>query len=169
MVWLKLRQFISSLQKNVIARPLTTLLCLLVIVYTSSVLVIMFCEKVDYVTATSMVVPAFLGELGMIPSRSLLTQICVLMALFVSIGFLAVITAKAASFFVEFCRKGGVIVKNTNLSNHIIICGWNFQGDRIVGELLRSEVKPQREIVVLANCETRPVDQRQLFLPSGDS
>jgi len=59
-------------------------------------------------------------------------------------------------------------LKNSSLSNHIVICGWNFQGDRIVGELLRSEVKPHREIVVLANHEIRPVKDERVEFVKGD-
>jgi len=165
---LKFRQFIRFLQKQIISRPLISILCLFGFVYISAVLVIMVCEEVGFGTATMMVMPAFLGELGVVQSRSLITQISVLIALFVSIAFLAVITAKATSILVEFCRKGGSIVKNSSLSNHIVICGWNFQGDRIVGELLRSEVKPHREIVVLANHEIRPVKDERVEFVKGD-
>jgi len=168
MVELKFRQFISSLKRRIIRRPLISFLCLLGFVYISAVSVIMVCEGVGFGTATTMVMPAFLGELGMVQSRSLITQISILIALFVSIAFLAVKTAKVTSLLVEFCRKGGSIVKNSSLSNHILICGWNFQGDRIVSELLRSEVKPRREIVVLANCETRPVKDEQVEFVKGD-
>ena len=128
----------------------------------------MICEQVGFGRATSMVMPAILGELGTIESRSLITQVSILAALLVSIVGLAVITAKITSIFVEFCKRGGSIVEKVNLSNHIVICGWNFQGERIVSELMRGQVKPRREIVVLANCESRPVKEESVEYVKGD-
>jgi voltage-gated potassium channel len=128
----------------------------------------MICEQVGFGRATSMVMPAILGELGTIESRSLITQVSILVALLVSIAGLAVITAKITSIFVEFCKRGGSIVEKVNLSNHIVICGWNFQGERIVSELMRGQVKPRREIVVLANCESRPVKEESVEYVKGD-
>ena len=128
----------------------------------------MICEQVGFGRATSLVMPAILGELGTIESRSLITQVSILAALLVSIVGLAVITAKITSIFVEFCKRGGSIVEKVNLSNHIVICGWNFQGERIVNELMRGQVKPRREIVVLANCESRPVKEESVEYVKGD-
>ena len=156
------------LQRQIIKHPLMTLICLLIFVYILSAFLIMICENVGFSGATGMIVPAFLGELGKIESRSIITQISITAALLVSIVFLAILTAKITSIFVEFCRRGGHIVKKVDLSNHIIICGWNFQGERIVGELLRSQVKPRREIVVLANCESRPISEDRVDFVKGD-
>jgi voltage-gated potassium channel len=115
-----------------------------------------------------MIIPAFLGELGIVESHSPLTLISILFALIVSIVFLAVITGRITSLFVDICRVGGSIVKKVECSNHIIICGWNFQGSRIVEELIHSEVKPRRRIVVLATCETRPVIDEKVEFVQGD-
>lgn len=128
----------------------------------------MVCEKVSFGRATTMVMPAILGELGTVESRSLITQFSILMALLVSIASLAVVTAKITSIFVEFCRRGGRIVEKVDLSNHIVICGWNFQGERIVNELLRGQSQTRREIVVLANCENRPVKEESVEYVKGD-
>lgn len=161
-------KFARLLQRQIIKRPLTALLCVLTSVYFLTAFLIMIYEDIDFSSATGMIVPAFLGELGKVESRSLVTQISIMAALLVSIAFLAVLTAKITSMFVEFCRKGGHIVNKVDLSNHIIICGWNFQGERIVGELLRSQVKPHREIVVLANCEIRPIKDEKVEFVKGD-
>jgi len=115
-----------------------------------------------------MIIPAFLGELGVLVGRPLITHVSVLVALASSVAFLAVITAKITSVFVEFCRRGGSIMKKVDLSSHIIICGWNFQGERIVGELLRSGAAAHQGIVLLADCETRPVKNENVEFVRGD-
>lgn len=165
---IEFRRFGRLFLKQIRSKPILSLVCLLVLVYISSTLLIMLCEKVSFGTATSMIMPAFLGELGTVQSGSIITQISILAALLVSIAVLAVVTAKITSMFVEFCRRGGSIVKKVDLSDHIIICGWNFQGDRIVKELLCSQVKSRREIVVLANCESRPVKNELVEFVKGD-
>jgi len=164
----KFRQLIRFLQKQFVNRPLVSLISVLIGIYFCAVLTIMVCENAGFTQASSMVMPAFLGELGTVESRSLPTQISIIVALIVSIVFLAVITGKITSVFVEFCRTGGCIVKMVDFSNHIIICGWNSQGERIVDELLSSEIKSHRKIVVLANCETRPLKEEKVEFVRGD-
>ena len=59
-------------------------------------------------------------------------------------------------------------MKKVNLSDHIIICGWNFQGERILQNLLNSGSIPRREIVVLANTKQRPSKNERIDFVSGD-
>jgi len=150
------------------SRPVLSLLCLLGIVYSSATVLIVVCDKESLGGALAKIIPAFLGELGRVDDGSLIAQISILVVLLVSVITLAVVTAKIASLFVEFCRRGGSIVKKVDLSNHIVICGWNFQGDRIIAELMCSQVRDRREVVVLANCETRPVKHESVEFVRGD-
>jgi len=161
----KLRRFLLSRIRN---RPLTSLLCLLVLVYSSATVLIVIYEKESLGRALTKIIPAFLGELGTVDDGSLIAQMSILIVLLVSVITLAVVTAKITSMFVEFCRRGGSIVKKVDLSNHIVVCGWNFQGDRIIAELMCSQVRTRREVVVLANCDTRPVKHESVEFVSGD-
>jgi voltage-gated potassium channel Kch len=165
---MKLRQLFRSLQKQIINRPLTAVLFLLIFIYFCATLIIMAYEKVGLGEATTIIMPAFLGELGTVESGTIITRISILAALLVSVAFLAVITAKITTEFIEFCRRGGSMVKKANLSNHIIIAGWNFQGERIICELLKSGAKSHREIVILANCDQRPVKNERVDFVKGD-
>jgi voltage-gated potassium channel Kch len=151
-----------------VTRPLITVLCILVTVYLCATILIMIFEEEGFGVASTRIVPAFLGELGRVDSGSLTTQISVFAALLASVGFLAVITARITTGFVEFCRRGGSIVKKVDSSDHIIICGWNFQGHKIVDELLRSEAKPYRDVVLLADCAQRPVQDERIEFIRGD-
>ena len=164
----KLRRFGRFFLTQIRNRPLTLLVCLLGLVYSSATCLIVICDKESLGSALTKIIPAFLGELGKVEDGSPITQISILVVLLISVITLAVVTAKITSMFVEFCRRGGSVVKKVDLSNHIIICGWNFQGDRIVAELMCSQVTPRREVVVLANCDTRPVKNESVEFVEGD-
>ena len=157
-----------SLRKAVLCRPMMAAATILLVVFISGTLIVMISEQVSFGEATSMMVPAFLGELGKVESRSIVTQVSILVALLSSIAFLAVITGRVTSRFVEVCRAGGSIVKQVSCSDHIVICGWNFQGERIVNELMRSQGRKKRRIVILANRSTRPLSDEHVEFVQGD-
>jgi voltage-gated potassium channel len=157
-----------SLRKAILCRPLIAAGVILLIIFFCGTLIVMCFEQVSFGEATAMMIPAFLGELGKVESRSMLTQISILLALLSSIAFLAVITGRITSRFVEFCRVGGSIVKQVSCSNHIVICGWNFQGERILNELLRSQGRTKYRVVLLANRQTRPVSDERVEFVQGD-
>jgi voltage-gated potassium channel len=156
------------LYKQVVKRPIAAILVLLGLIYLTASVLIMFSEDVNFPTAATMIMPAFLGELGIVESRSIVTQASLLSALLVSVAFLAVITARITSIFIDFMRTGGSIVKKVKFSNHIIICGWNFQGEKIIKELLSPDTKTKRNIVVLENCEQRPTKDERVEFVRGD-
>ena len=58
--------------------------------------------------------------------------------------------------------------KKVKSSGHIIICGWNFQGERIINHLLSPDQKLCRQIVVLADLERRPVRDERIEFMMGD-
>jgi hypothetical protein len=113
-------------------RPILSILILLLIIYLGAVLVIMAFEGIDFTSANLEILSAFLGELGIIESSYAAVQISIIVGMIASITVLVIITAKITSVFVEFVRRGGIMAKKVNLSGHTIICGWNFQGERII-------------------------------------
>lgn len=60
------------------------------------------------------------------------------------------------------------MAKKVNFSGHTIICGWNFQGEQIVNELLNANVKQQRGIVILHDSEERPIKDERVEFVKGD-
>jgi voltage-gated potassium channel len=146
---------------------LSILLLLLVICF-GAALVIMVYENVDFASANMEILPAFLGELGIIESPHVAVQISIILGMVASITVLVVITAKITSVFIEFVRRGGVMAKKVNLSGHTIICGWNFQGERIVKELMSADVKRERGIVILSDSEKRPLNDERVEFIKGD-
>jgi voltage-gated potassium channel len=139
---------------------------LLAVAYAGTILMIAQFDNISLAEAAIKGMPAFLGELGTPEASSMTVQIAILASLVISITFLTIVTAKITTVFVEFCLKGGRIVHDVSASKHIIICGWNFQGNGIVKEIIASGTK--REIVVLADYENRPVADQQAEFVRGD-
>ena len=112
--------------------------------------------------------PAFFGEVGFIESPLLAVRIWIVIGMIASITFLAVVTAKITSLLVEFVRRGGSMAKKVNFSGHTIVCGWNYQGERVIKELLSADVKRQRGIVILHDSEERPIKDERVEFINGD-
>jgi voltage-gated potassium channel len=164
----KVQQLTRFLQKQFVRRPLIYVLCVFVLIYIGSTILVTILEDISFMEASVIIVPAFLGELGVLDTKCSLSQIGIIAALLVSVVFLAVVTAKITSVFVGFVRRGGSIVKKVNLSDHIIICGWNFQGKRIVEELQSDDLRVKKNIVILANLEFRPVQDERIDFIKGE-
>jgi voltage-gated potassium channel len=154
--------------RRVIHRPVLSILFLLLVIYLGAVLIIMAYEGISFGSANMEILPAFLGEIGIIESPYLAVQISVVVGMIVSITVLVIITAKITSVFVEFVRRGGIMAKKVNLSGHTIICGWNFQGEHIIGELLSADVRQQRGVVVINDSEKRPFKEERVEFIKGD-
>jgi voltage-gated potassium channel len=60
------------------------------------------------------------------------------------------------------------MVKRVRFSDHTIICGWNFQGERIISELLKADTQKQRGIVIVHDSEERPVKDERVEFIRGD-
>ena len=149
-------------------RPILSILIILIVIYFGATLVIMAVGKVGFGNAMMETFPAFLGELGIIESPFLAVQISMVVGMLVSISFLAVVTAKITSLLIEFVKRGGSMAKKVNFSGHTVICGWNFQGERIVEELLSADQKQQRGIVILHDSEERPIKDERVEFIKGD-
>lgn len=154
--------------KKVVYRPVLSVLLLLALGYFLASLIVMAYEGIGFDDATAMILPAFFGELGVMASPFLAVRISIVIGLLASFTFLAIITARITSLLMEFFMRGGSVKKKVKFSRHIIICGWNFQGDRIIGHLLSPDQKRYRQIVVLANTGQRPVKDDRVEFIMGD-
>jgi len=125
-------------------------------------------EDVGFSEATAIILPSFLGNLGPIQEPSVVARIAVVAGLVVGIIFIAIITAKITSSFMEVIARGGIMRNEVGFSGHIVICGWNFQGERVVRELLSPNQKQSLQIVILANVERCPVQDLRVECIKGD-
>lgn len=154
--------------RKITLRPILSILILLLVIYFSSALIIMAYEGVSFFSANMEILPAFFGEIGIIESPYVAVQISIIIGMIASVTVIVIITAKITSVFVEFVRRGGVMAKKVNLSGHTIICGWNFQGERIINELFSADVRQQRGVVVLNDNESRPFKEERVEFIKGD-
>ena len=154
--------------KKIAYRPVLSVLLLVVVIYFGATFVVMAYEKVGFGDATAEILPAFFGEVGIVESPFLPVRVSIVAGLVASVTFLAIITAKITSLLIELIRRGGSIVKKVNFSGHVVVCGWNFQGERIVNQLLSPDQKRFRQIVVLANMEERPIKDERIEFIKGD-
>ncbi len=154
--------------RRIVHRPVLSILFMLVFLYLGAALIIVACEKVGFGSALMEIFPAFFGELGVVESPFVAVQLSIIVGILASVTFIAILTAKITSVLVELIRRGGSMAKKVNFSGHIIICGWNFQGERIVNELLSVNAKHQQGVVVLTNREERPVKDERIEFVRGD-
>jgi voltage-gated potassium channel len=164
----KCRYVLWLIWRKIILRPVLSILFLLVFILIIASLIISLNEHVGYGEAVLKVFPSFLGELGEFGDPNLAARISIVVGLLVSISFIVIITAKITSVLVDFLRRGGSMAKKVNFSGHTIICGWNFQGEKIVKELLEANTKKRRGIVILANSEDRPLKEERVEFIRGD-
>jgi voltage-gated potassium channel len=154
--------------RKIMLRPILSILLLLLAIYLISALIIMVYEGISFGSANLEILPAFFGEIGIIESPYVAVQISIIIGMIASVTVIVIITAKITSVFVEFVRRGGIMAKKVNLSGHTIICGWNFQGERVIGELLSADVRRQRGVVVLHDSEKRPFKEERVEFIKGD-
>jgi voltage-gated potassium channel len=154
--------------RRIILRPVLSILVLLVVIFVVASTAIMMTEHIGFGNAVLKVFPSFLGEIGEIGDPNLLARISIVVGLLVSISFIVIITGKISSVLVDFLRRGGSMAKKANFSGHTIICGWNFQGEQIVKDLLEANGKNQRGIVILDNREERPLKDVRVEFINGD-
>jgi len=148
-------------------RPFGSIFAVLAVIFLLAAVTAKVCEQTTFTHAINIVFPAFLGELGEIQCNYRATQVCVLIALIVSVASLAIITAKITTLYMNFCNKGGCIVNKVHASGHVLIAGWNYQGEGIVRELLSSGMK-EKDIAVLARSERRLIAEQSVDFVSGD-
>ncbi len=77
-------------------------------------------------------------------------------------------TATIASRFVATVIKQGAGMGTFKGSGHILICGWSAKGFEIIRELRAKEVEDRRDIVILADRDTAPLEQKGVSFVRGN-
>jgi len=145
-------------------RPIKIIICLLIVIYVICIITITNNEKVSILEAVLMLLPPILGNLGEVEVTP--TGIAFILSLVIYICFLGIVFGKLAEVLVNLALKGGVFVKKVNFEKHIVICGWNFQGQKILESLLSSDDYKETPIVILADMEKIPYDSDEVdFIP----
>jgi len=84
------------------------------------------------------------------------------------VSLVAFATATVASRFVATVINRGAGMGNFKGSGHLMICGWSPKGFEIIRELRAKEVEDRREIVILADIETAPIESRNTTFIRGN-
>jgi len=74
------------------------------------------------------------------------------------VSLVAFTTATIASRFVATVIKRGAGMGTFKGSDHLLICGWSPKGSEIIRELRAKEVEDVRQIVILADRDTAPLE-----------
>ena len=89
--------------------------------------------------------------------------------MFFGIGVLGTFTATIAGVFVEKrLRKERGMGSYDDLDSHIILCGWNDRTKEILKDLRADARAAAAPIVLLADVESKPVDDEELYFVRGD-
>lgn len=154
--------------RRIVNRPVLSILIALIVIFVAACFIIANANSISFGEAFRRVFPAFIGELGEIEGPNILAQASMVVGLIVSLTFIVIITAKITSVLIEVLMRGGSMAKKVNFSGHTIICGWNFQGERIVNDLLAANSKKQRGIVILTDSAERPIKNERVEFVKGN-
>ena len=83
------------------------------------------------------------------------------------IGVLSIFTATIASFFLEIKLRSQSGMDQLELRDHFILCEWNQRAREILREL-RSDTRASAPIVLLADIDSKPVDDDNVYFIRGD-
>ena len=145
--------------------PIQFILVILIVLYIIASSIIIVYENVGILEATLRIIPSFLGELGSLEINP--TGFAMMLGLFVYAGFLCILIGKAAEVLVNISFKGGIVMKKIRYKNHIIICGWNYQGEKIIECLLTEDIHHEKPIVILADLDKPPYSSDKVDFISG--
>lgn len=140
-----------------VTTPVLATVALLSVGYLVVISVIVACDSVTIDQAVIQSLPAVFGELGTPPGKSVAGEAAILSTLIASVAFLTVLTAKITSFFVEVAALGGRRIRRTGLRDHVLVCGWSFQGPRIVEQLQNTDQGRWQEVAILTVADVHPL------------
>ena len=68
--------------------------------------------------------------------------------MFLGVALVSIFTATVSSIFVARQIKEGRGLEQIKLKNHLIICGWNFNGEQILSSLLKHSKKKSQIVLI---------------------
>lgn len=75
--------------------------------------------------------------------------------MFIGLSFYALLTGVLSSIIIERTKRNeSSTMEMMNLTQHVVLCGWNDTGRRLIKDLIESELDPH--VVVLLNQSTTP-------------
>ena len=87
--------------------------------------------------------------------------------MFIGIGILATLSATLASILVDHKIMEGLGMGSYSFEDHIILCEWNYRAKTILKELRLDSKTNKTPIVLIADIERKPIDDRNLYFVQG--
>jgi voltage-gated potassium channel len=114
---------------------------------------------VAYYVISTMSTVGFGDKTTITPGGRIITVLTIIM----SLGLIALFSALMAALFIETKLREEMGMNPINTKNHILIIGWNMKGHNIIERLHNDPSFKNIEIVILANIESKPVDDDAVF------
>ncbi|HEY7773592.1 MAG TPA: NAD-binding protein [Marinagarivorans sp.] len=90
-------------------------------------------------------------------------RIITVMMILMSLGLIALFSALMAALFIETKLREEMGMNPIKTKNHILIVGWNMKGRKIIERLHSDPHHKGTEVVIIANLESKPVDDDAVF------
>ena len=123
----------------------------------------------DFKDAFLLTAPAAFGEIetGFGKMNHIWGPFIIIFCLLLNVLLFGVILAYANDYVRNLSLQEGRIEKKVDYKGHIVICGWNYQGNDIIKTLQSKDISNKKEIVVLAENEKRPFKQEDVAYIKG--
>ena len=106
-------------------------------------------------------------ETGLGEKPPLWGSLVAIFCLILNVIFLGVVLAYLNDRVRTLSSEGGYIKKKVNYKDHIVICGWNYQGEHIIDALRSKDIHSKKQIVVLADHKKRPFKRVDVVFVRG--
>lgn len=144
------------------------LFVILILVMTSSALVSWLEPDLSFIAAIwwSIVTLTTVGY-GDISPVTLGGRVIAVVVMCFGIGVLGMLSASLAAILISKKIKENNGMCKTELTNHIILCEWNYRARAILKELRADSKTKNSAIVLIADIKEKPVDDTMLFFVKG--
>ncbi len=104
---------------------------------------------------------------GDVSAQTLGGRVVSVVVMIFGIGILGLFTATIASIFVERKMKEDRGMRSFEFEDHIILCEWNYRAKDIIHELRMDPRTKSAPLVLIAELETKPIDDDELYFING--
>ena len=104
---------------------------------------------------------------GDIAPATAVGRVIAVVNMFLGIGLLAALSATLASVLVERKMKEELGLSDCHFTDHIVLCEWNHRAANIVKELRLERQAEELPIVLIANCDRKPIDDPNIAFIRG--